>query len=173
MLDPNIFEKACKLFFLLDSDLFATRINTELTRFVSRKLDPDAFHTNACTLSWTKGLNYAFPPFSIIGRVMKKIQEDKAIFLVILPLWPTQTWFPRALPLLVEEPVLLPRQCIFLPQDPALVHLLSNKLRLTAMVLGNHLSQGISSEVTEFLLESWRNGTKQQYEPHIKRQLSF
>lgn len=123
-----------------DSDLFATRINAQLTRFVSWKPDPEAFHTNAFTLSWTEGLHYAYPPFSIIGRVLKKIQEDKATLLVILPLWPTQPWFPRALQLLVEEPVLLPPHCVRLPQDPTLVHPLSNKLRLAAMVLsGNHL----------------------------------
>lgn len=135
---------------------------------MSWKPDPEAFHTNAFTLSWTEGLHYAFPPFSIIGRVLKKIQEDKATFLVILQLLPIQTWFPRALQLLVEEPVVLPQQCISLPHDPTLVHPLSNKLRLAAMVF-----QGISSEVPGVLPESWRNGTKQQYGPHIKRWLLF
>ena len=138
-LDPLVFRKLCRLFFLPDSDLFATRINTQLSRFVSWKPDPDACHTNAFTLSWTKGLNYAFPPFSIIGRVLKKIQEDKATLLVVLPLWPTQTWFPTALQLLVAEPVLLPRECVFLPQSPALVHPMADKLRLAAMVLSGDL----------------------------------
>ena len=139
MLDPNIFEKACKLFFLPDSALYATKINTRLIRFVSWKSDPDAYHTNAFSLSWTEGLNYIFPPFSIIVRVLKKIQEDKATLLVIFPLWPIQTYFPRALQLLVKE--LVPFAAVhFLPQDPALIHPLLNKLRLTAMSLsGNHL----------------------------------
>ena len=138
-LDPLVFRKVCHLFFLPDCDLFATRINTQLPRFVSWKPDPDALHTNAFTLSWSEGLNYAFPPFSIIGRVLKKIQVDKATLLIILPLWPTQPWFPTALQLLVAEPVLLPRECVFLPQDPALTHPLSNKLRLAAMVLSGDL----------------------------------
>lgn len=139
-LDPLVFWKACDFFFLPDSDLFATRLNTQLPRFVSWRPDPDAYHTNAFTLSWTKGLNYAFPPFSIIGMVLEKIQEDKATLLVVLPLWPTQIWFPGALQLLVADPVLLPRHCIFFPQDPTFIHPLANKLRLAAMVLsGNPL----------------------------------
>lgn len=140
-LDPLVFRKICRLFFLPASDLFATRINTQLSRFVSWKPDPDAYHTNAFTLSWTEGLNYAFPPFSIIGRVLKKIQEDKATLLVVLPLWPTQPWFPTALQLLVAEPVLLPRECVFLPQSPALVHPMGDRLRLAAMVLSGDLSK--------------------------------
>lgn len=134
MLDSNALGKTCELFFFPDKDLFATRINAQLNRLVSWKPDPEAFHTNAFTLSWTEGLHYAFPPCSTIGRVLKKVQKDKAILLVFLPLWPTRTWYPRALQLLVEL-VLLPQQCTSLPQDPTLLHPLSNKLRLAPMVL--------------------------------------
>ena len=46
-LDPLVDRKTCQLCFLSDSDSFATRINTQLPRFVSWNPDPDANHTNA------------------------------------------------------------------------------------------------------------------------------
>ena len=139
MLDRNIFDKLCKRYFVPDLDLFATRINAQLDAFVSWKPDPDVCHTKAFTISWSRGLSYAFPPFSIIGNMLQKMQ-DRATLLIILPLWPTQVWFPKALQLLVEDPVLLPQKCITLPQDPYRKHPRAATLRLTAMVLsGNHL----------------------------------
>ena len=122
---------------------------------------------NQCfTLSWTEGLKYAFPPFSIIERALKKkkIREDKATLLVILPLWPTQTWFPRALQVLVAEPILLPRECAFLPQDPALPHPLSSKLRLAAMINQEIFWKLVkfagSYVVSTWIMEKWHKTTK-------------
>ena len=36
-----------------------------------------------------------FPPFSIIPRILQKIEEDQAQALMIVPLWATQPWFPK------------------------------------------------------------------------------
>lgn len=71
----------CKLLFLPDSDLFATILNAQLSRYVSWKPDSEAYHTNAFSLSWTGGSHYAFPLFIVIGRVLTKIEEDKATLL--------------------------------------------------------------------------------------------
>ena len=142
MLDHTIFNKLCTwLDYVPDVDLFATRINTQLDTFVSWKPDPDACHVNAFTMSWWRGLNYAFPPFSIIGSMLQKMLEDEATILVILPLWPTQVWFPKALQFLVEGPVVLPRQCITLPQDPSRKHPRASTVRFTAMLLSGYLSK--------------------------------
>lgn len=123
-----------------DLDLFTVRINVQLDKFVSSKADHVACHTNALTFFWSVGLHYAFPPFNIIEKILKKIQDDRATLLVNLPLWPTQVWFPRALQLLVENP----RNYIFLPQDPSLKHPRSTKLKLMAMVLsGNPLKDRV------------------------------
>ena len=135
MLEPRVFRELCKRFTTPRVDLFACRLNAQLPYYVSWKPDPFAMAVDAFTISWANGLNYAFPPFSVIGRVLRKLQEDKAELLMILPLWPTQVWFPRVLQLLAEPPVLLPRNCLTLPQDPSLRHPLSAKLVLTAMVL--------------------------------------
>jgi len=34
------------------------------------------------------------PPFSVIQRVLQKISEEEATGLLLVPNWPTQTWWP-------------------------------------------------------------------------------
>lgn len=140
MLTPHIFRMLCGKFFTPDIDLFASRINAQVSMYVSWKPDPFAAYTNAFTFCWRNRNLYAFPPFSVIGRVLRKIREDGVTVMTILPLWPTQGWFPFALMLLAESPVLLPRECLVLPQDPSLTHPQAPKLRMASMILsGNPL----------------------------------
>ena len=116
-------------------DLFATRINDQLPVYVSWRPDPGACATDAFSISWANEFWYAFPPFSLVGRVLQKLVVDQATMMVIVPIWPTRTWFSRALRLVVETPRILPRDCLGLPQDPSLVHPLADKLRLVALIL--------------------------------------
>ena len=121
MLRPHIFEKFCQVFYIPDID-FVFRINAQVATYVSWKPDPSATYINAFFLNWAIRSFYAFPPFSLFARVLRKLQEDQATLLVVLPLWPTQVWFPRALQLLVLAPFLLPRHPLVLPQDPSYTH---------------------------------------------------
>lgn len=134
MLKPEIFQLLCHVFFFFpDIDLFASRINAQLPKYVSWKPDPSAFSTNAFALQWGDMNLYAFPPFRIIGKMLKKLREDKATLLTVLPLWPTQVWFPSALHLLAATPFILPPCSLILPQDPSRVH--SRAQKLAAMLL--------------------------------------
>ena len=126
--------------FCTGCSFFATRINTQLDKFVSWK-DPDACHTNAFAMSWSRGLSYAFPLFGFIRSMLQKMLEDEATILVLLPLWPTQVWFPKALHFLVEDPVVFPRQCVTLPQGPSRTHPRAATLRIIAMLLSGNLSK--------------------------------
>ena len=85
-----IFKRVCQLYYTPEVDLFATRINAQVSVYVSWKPDPSATHINAFTLNWTNKKVYAFPPFSVIRETMKKVQEDEATVISILLLWPTQ-----------------------------------------------------------------------------------
>ena len=51
---------------------------------------------------------YAFPPFSILPKVLQKILSDKATGLLVIPKWPTQAWWPRVMRMLIQEPIQLP-----------------------------------------------------------------
>ena len=68
-----------------------------------------AFATDAFAIPCSNRICYAFPPFSLISRVLSTIQRDKASVLLITPVWPTLGWHPILLQLLVDLPLLLPR----------------------------------------------------------------
>ena len=73
-------------------NLFASRINCQITPYVPYRADPAAFAINAFHMSWQHYLFYASSPFSLITRVLQKIQEEKATGLLLVPKWPTQPW---------------------------------------------------------------------------------
>ena len=157
MIDPPVFQELCLIYKRPSIDLFATRINAQLPRYVSWRPDPHAYATDAFTIDWNFKFHYIFPPFSLIGRILQKLQLDQANVLLIAPLWPTQTWFSRALQLLSDRPRLLPRRCLFLPQDPSKSHHMSRRLVLAAMPLSGVLSK-VEAYRRTLPLSSWNPG---------------
>lgn len=77
-----------------DIDLFASRCNSKCAKYVTWKNEPDAWAIDAFTITWTSLNFYAFPPFSMILKVIQKIISDKAEGIVVVPYWPTQAWYP-------------------------------------------------------------------------------
>ena len=73
-------------------DLFASAQNHVCSKYVTLIYDADAIHTDAFSTQW-HNKSYLFPPFSLIGRVLRKIQQDKTTGLLLVPRWPTQTWY--------------------------------------------------------------------------------
>lgn len=115
-------------------DLFASRVNKKCNVYVSWLNDPDASAIDAFTLNWSRFFFYAFPPFSLILRTLEKIIADKAEGILVVPMWPSQPWYPIFISLLVKEPI------IFKPK-PTLVsfgrlqHPLSSHLSLMGGLL--------------------------------------
>jgi hypothetical protein len=103
-----------------DIDLFASRINFQVKPYIAYKPDPEAYAINAFHTSWKDFKFYAFPPFSIIQKVLQKINEEKATGFLVVPHWPTQTWWPYLMHMLIDLPLILPRekQTLYLPADP-------------------------------------------------------
>jgi H2-forming N5,N10-methylenetetrahydromethanopterin dehydrogenase-like enzyme len=81
-----------------------------------------------------------FTPFSIIQRVLQKIVEEKATGLIIVPYWPTQTWWPYLMKMLLTHPIILPRgnATLVLTAHPTQTHPLHNKLDLLLCHLSRH-----------------------------------
>ena len=77
---------------------------------LSWKPDPGAAFIDAFSITWDKQLFHAFPPFSLIARRLQKIQTDSAEGFMIVPMWPTQSWYPKPLHMLVDVPRILPSQ---------------------------------------------------------------
>ncbi|XP_067214193.1 uncharacterized protein [Linepithema humile] len=88
------FKQITKVFGFPEIDLFASRINTKCKKFCAWDRDPEAVVSDAFTINWENLKFYAFPPFSIIGKVLQKIRNNKASGIVVVPLWNSQTWFP-------------------------------------------------------------------------------
>ena len=116
MLDKREFEQLIAHFGRPEIDLFASRLNTQLDRYVSWFPDPYAESVDAFTLDWSKYEFYAFPPFCLVSRCLQKIKADKAEGLFIAPNWPTQSWYPRLQTLMKGDPIILKRHINLLTQ---------------------------------------------------------
>ena len=110
-LKESIFQKITYHFFLPEIDLFASRINRQLAKYVSWFPDPEALQTDAFPFSWHNINPYIFPPFSQICRILQKIREEKVSkAILIAPLWTTQVWYLVLPESLIDCPAKLP-QC--------------------------------------------------------------
>ena len=105
-LNEHAFNSIIKQFGVPKIDLFATRINNKCNTFCSWHRDPDAFAIDAFTISWSNWFFYAFPPFALILKTLRKIITDEAKGLVVVPNWPTQPWYPIFTSLCTEKPLL-------------------------------------------------------------------
>ena len=109
--------------------------------YCSRTHDPYAWQTDALAIMWEGLLAYAFPPFSLIPRVLTKIEEENCRILLIAPFWPRQPWFSRLTRLLVHRPVVLPKRLDILRQPRSgLLHPAPVGLHLTCWVLSRNPS---------------------------------
>ena len=108
-LDTGVFSLISKKWGPCLLDLFASRWNTQLPRFVSWRADPEATSVDAFQVKWNEGLLYTFPPFCLISRCLAKMLQDKGELILITPTWHTQAWYGMILELLIENPILLPQ----------------------------------------------------------------
>ena len=87
--------------FPLKIDCFASRNNYKIKNFMSRYRDPLSSWVDAFATKWTDYV-YLFPPYPIINRVISKFKSDNTGHgLLICPFWPSQSWFPTLLDLLI------------------------------------------------------------------------
>ena len=73
-------------------DLFASRLNAKLPKYVAWTPDPDAWKIDAFSFSWHNQCMYAFPPFSVISKVVMKAARDGADLVLVMPEWTAQPW---------------------------------------------------------------------------------
>ena len=103
-LSPTIFQKINALLGPLSTDLFASRLSSQLPVYVSWEPDPLAVATDAFTQDWTWKL------YAMIGRVLSLIHsQDLQELVFIAPVWKAQAWYPLLLQMLVRAPILIPQ----------------------------------------------------------------
>ena len=146
-LDPYTFDEIVKTWGLPQIDLFASFSNKQIPRYVSWKPYRNALYIDAFFLDWTNIYGYCFPPFSVIARVLQKIQTDKPQkFIIVAPVWTTQPWFTTIMEMSIDYPRVLPNYKTSLQiQGSDKVHPLYPKIILMACLLS-----GEPSKVAEF-----------------------
>ena len=141
-LKTDVFKRLCDHFFVPDIDLFSSRLNKQLDVFVSWFPEPGALHCDAFSFSWHNYRPYIFPPFSLVGKVINKIIEDKVEkAILVFPLWKSQSWFPLLLDNLCSFPVRLPRHkdLLVLPHNRR-CHPLCKTMRIVAAIVSGRRS---------------------------------
>ena len=96
MLDPRVFKYAVKeLRFKPSIDVFASRTHHQLPRYYSKHPDPRSAGTNALRQNWqAEATPYINPPWSQIAPALKKLQHERVRAMVVLPEWPSASWYP-------------------------------------------------------------------------------
>ena len=82
---PMSFKIICKKFETPLVDLFASGLCHQLARYMSWRPDPQSIATDALHQNWKNQFCYAFPPLSLIGRVLRKVQKDESKLIIVTP----------------------------------------------------------------------------------------
>jgi hypothetical protein len=96
-LSVEMFKLICEKFGSPQIDLFASRLNFKVDKFVSYQHDPLAWKIDAFSLSWEAIFGYAFPPINQIGKVVQKARMENAKIILICPKWTTQPWYTEVM----------------------------------------------------------------------------
>lgn len=161
---PEVFRAIKQIHPCLSVDLFASRLNHKLDKYVSGRADPKAMLTDAFSFTCANECYFIFPPFSLIGRILKKVQEDKTEAVLIAPIWCTQSWWPSLLNLICGESFQIRQtnSSLYLPHKPGKVH------PIQKMCLGVFPISGQPSNVEEYQ----NKHVKSSYAPGEIRQRS-
>ena len=120
---------------LWDVDLFASRLNRKVERFVARTRDPLADASDALVAPWHQyRLMYAFPPIQLLSRFLRRLVSEPHMVILVAPDWPRRSWYADVVHLAVAPPWRLPLREDLLSQGP-IFHPALQSLALTAWLL--------------------------------------
>ena len=108
-LSQQVFNLFCSKWARPHVDLFATRFNHKLPKFVSP--DPTAWGVDGLSLPWENLDAYAFPPISLLTKVISKVMHQGCHRMILIaPGWPNMPWFWDLVSLSAQIPFRLPLQ---------------------------------------------------------------
>ena len=88
-LNPKIFSQIVKIRGIPQIDLFASRLNHQLPKYMSWHPDPGSCAVDSLQHYWRNLYRYAFPPFCLIGKVLAKVRQAQSLLLIVTPAWQT------------------------------------------------------------------------------------
>lgn len=86
---------------------------------------------NAFHHRWLNG-DYLFPPFAVIGKVLRKVKRDQCSVVLIAPNWGAQPWYPTLQGMVSGEPMKLNYYRTLLRDPAGNPHPLGKSLNLVA-----------------------------------------
>ena len=167
-LSPIIFDKICRSCGIPEIDLFASHLSNQVPAYMSWRPNPYIIAVDALQQPWHGHLLYAFPPFSLITRVLSKIRRERVLVILITPAWNSQPWYAMLLQMLIRKSFLLPSHVDLLKDPMHKPHtlLLNQSLRLVAWRISGNISfqrefqrglQSLPLEVEEIALSQLTN----------------
>jgi hypothetical protein len=149
MLSSTVWQEIAKKWGRPSIDCFATRTMRQVERYTSRRLDPFSEGSNGLYQPWRNEFPYLFPPFCLIGQVLRKVQREKVEqAILIAPLWAGQPWFPSLLEMCVQHPLQLPLSPDLLTNQEGQSHpLVQNQ----TLLMGAFLVSGNPSRTRDYL----------------------
>jgi hypothetical protein len=170
----EILQSRCGLF---DVDLFASKLNWQVRKYVSYLPDRKAFAVDAFSISWGQFIKaYAIPPFSILGQVLQKVEEEGVKLTLIAPIWATQLWFFKnttsngSRQLHSSEHVQSP-STPFRPEQTSFNSV--DETNCVSVIRNSLRNFNIPEKAVDIMLSSWKESTKRQYWIYIKKRLLF
>ena len=153
-LNTTIFDILCNEWGTPEVDMFVSRLNTQIEKYVTEN-----WRTNAFSFKWSNMFVYCFPPFSLIPRVLRKIQEEG-----VAPHWPAQPWHPllqergerpTKVPKMKGDPLWNRR-----PEQPK-KRCRTTKCKINGLPLLVRTLEGYSlnNKTLQFLKHTWRDST--------------
>ena len=115
---------------------------------------------DALNWHWTGRYVYAFPPLPLIKQVLRKVEEEQVMMILIAPRWTRREWFPLLLDLLIDYPLRLPViQDLVTQQSGTLLHHNPAELQLLAWMISrvNSLQQDFHNRLQK---QSWQLGAR-------------
>ena len=143
LLSPQVFQQICQVWGRPDMDLFASRLFHQVPAYMAWRPDPYSQATDALQQKWSHLSPYAFPPFSLVGRVVAKVRAEKVCMVLITPAWQTQPWYGQLLQMSVQTPILLPLVSNLLVDPQGVIHPLvkNGSLKLVAWKISGRIWQ--------------------------------
>ena len=116
---PRVFNEICDFMGCTpEIDLFASRMNTQVSQFYSLNPDPRALDFDALSeeKNWADfSVCYAAPPTKLIPKMLAKIVSTRARVLAFIPRWTTAPWWATVLTLAGD------REMMTIPLSPRTV----------------------------------------------------
>ena len=136
-----------------DRDLFATRKNCKLEKYVSYVPDKRSCAVNEFSISWKQYTNYAFPPLSIIRQVIQKLCEHLAEMILVAPaMVPANVETSERTLLSVTQN----KQHTVYTRDREETSANHNETRGISIVRECIISAGLSEDTADIIMQSWR-----------------